>query len=196
MSTSPPSNSTNVGSGTGAWVGVVDGRRGRGRVRGVERVAREHVLDVHEQQLLVLLLVMTTHLDDAVDALEHVVASRREHRFDRGVDMTAVVADLVDARSRDQSPLGSRVTAADLLVVRVEEVRVRRVGRLRSPRARGSRTNVSKNQVVWARCHFVGLTSGIDWTTWSSADSGAASASVERAHAAVRRRGCSVARAR
>src|SRR5436305_3079180 len=39
-------------------------------------------------------------------------------------------------------------------------------------------TNVSKNHVVWARCHFVGLTSGIDWTVWSSADSGAASASV------------------
>src|ERR1700719_3312835 len=28
--------------------------------------------------------------------------------------------------------------------------------------------NVSKNQVVWARCHLVGLTSGIDCTTQSS----------------------------
>src|SRR5271169_1614322 len=37
---------------------------------------------------------------------------------------------------------------------------------------------VSKNQVVWARCHLVGLTSGIDWTVWSSAERGAASSSV------------------
>ena len=33
---------------------------------------------------------------------------------------------------------------------------------------------VSKNQVVWARCHLVGLASGIDWTVWSSAESGEA----------------------
>ncbi len=32
--------------------------------------------------------------------------------------------------------------------------------------------------MVWARCHFVGLTSGIDWTIWSSALSGSARASV------------------
>ena len=29
--------------------------------------------------------------------------------------------------------------------------------------------NVSKNHVMWARCHFVGLTSAIVWTVWSSA---------------------------
>src|SRR6266571_4324861 len=33
--------------------------------------------------------------------------------------------------------------------------------------------NVSKNQVVWARCHLVGLTSGIDCTTQSSGSSSA-----------------------
>ncbi len=39
-------------------------------------------------------------------------------------------------------------------------------------------TNVSKNQVTWARCHFVGEASAIDWTVWSSGESGAESASV------------------
>ena len=39
-------------------------------------------------------------------------------------------------------------------------------------------TNVSKNQVTWARCHLVGETSGIDWTVWSSGESGAARVSV------------------
>ena len=38
--------------------------------------------------------------------------------------------------------------------------------------------NVSKNHDVCPRCHLVGLTSGIDWTVWSSGDSGAARASV------------------
>ena len=46
------------------------------------------------------------------------------------------------------------------------------------PGRKGSSTKVSKNQVVWARCHFAGLASGMDCTAWSSGDSGAASASV------------------
>ena len=41
-----------------------------------------------------------------------------------------------------------------------------------------SRTNVSKNHVVWARCHLTGLASGIDCNAQSSADSGAASCTV------------------
>src|SRR5688572_26354792 len=39
-------------------------------------------------------------------------------------------------------------------------------------------TKDSKNQVVCARCHLVGLASGIDWIAQSSALSGAASARV------------------
>src|SRR5262245_43681192 len=42
----------------------------------------------------------------------------------------------------------------------------------------GPRTKVSKNQVVWARCHFVGLVTGIDCSCWSSSDSRAANDSV------------------
>src|SRR5580658_4533618 len=38
--------------------------------------------------------------------------------------------------------------------------------------------NSSKNQVVCARCHFVGLASGMDCTHWSSADRAPASLSV------------------
>ena len=38
--------------------------------------------------------------------------------------------------------------------------------------------NCSQNQVTWARCHLAGLASGIDWTSWSSGDSGAARRSV------------------
>ena len=42
----------------------------------------------------------------------------------------------------------------------------------------GSSRKVSKNHEVWARCHLVGLTSGMDWTVWSSGESGAARVSV------------------
>src|SRR6188474_2550055 len=42
----------------------------------------------------------------------------------------------------------------------------------------GSSTNVSKNQLVCARCHFTGLASGIDCAVQSSGDKGAASCSV------------------
>ena len=58
----------------------------------------QHVLDVHEQQLLMLLLVVQTELDERggfgialVDQLVH-----------RGVDVRAVARDVGDRRSREQ----------------------------------------------------------------------------------------------
>ena len=67
---------------------------------------------------------------------------------------------------RPQRGLLSRPNAADVARYRVY------VGSC------GPSTNVSKNHVVCARCHFVGLTSGIDWMVWSSGESGLASSSV------------------
>src|ERR1700682_1353802 len=49
---------------------------------------------------------------------------------------------------------------------------------MRYPESCSLRINVAKNQVVWARCHFAGLASGIDCTNWSSGDRGAARRSV------------------
>ena len=42
----------------------------------------------------------------------------------------------------------------------------------------GRSSTCSKNQLVWPRCHFTGLASGMDWASWSSADSGSARRSV------------------
>ena len=53
---------------------------------------------------------------------------------------------------------------ADRLVVAVEQVAEGVVERA----AERPSTNVSKNHVVCARCHFAGLASGIDWIAWSS----------------------------
>ena len=44
---------------------------------------------------------------------------------------------------------------------------------------------VSKNQAVWAWCHLAGLASGIDWTAWSSADSGSGQVQGAGAHGLV-----------
>ncbi len=54
----------------------------------------------------------------------------------------------------------------------------RRDGRVDIPCSSDSSRKVSKNHDVCARCHLVGLTSGMDWTVWSSGESGAARASV------------------
>lgn len=54
---------------------------------------------------------------------------------------------------------------------------------LSAPKFRGNlscfaRTKVSKNHVVWAKCHFGGLTSETGWGIWSSALRGAHSRSL------------------
>ena len=71
MSIAPPSKSMKVAPGT-----LPDGQEGGACIAG-SGVAREHVLDVHEQQLLMLLLVMAADLDDAFDALERFVGRSR-----------------------------------------------------------------------------------------------------------------------
>ena len=47
-----------------------------------------------------------------------------------------------------------------------------------NPTSFSASTKVSKNHVTCARCHFVGETSGMDWTVWSSGERGAARRSV------------------
>ena len=71
---------------------------------------------------------------------------------------------------------------ADGFVVGVENLGIARAKGRRNPGTRAS-TNVSKNQLVCARCHLAGLASGIDCATQSSGESGAQSASVSRTNA-------------
>src|SRR6266576_2441970 len=89
--------------------------RGSRRARRVavgrpHRVAREGVLDVGEQELLVLLLVMETERDREVE-LGDIVGPREpsEHRL---VDVRAVALHLGEARTREQTALGPRVSLA------------------------------------------------------------------------------------
>ena len=133
-------------------------------------MAAEEVLDVGEDQLLVLLLVLRPSTTRARTSSRMPRSSASSIRV---VDVPAIARDLVERRARQQAARGARMTRADGLVIRVEEVVERRFER--RPR---SSTNVSKNQDVWARCHLVGLASGIDCTWQSSAESGSARRSV------------------
>ncbi len=62
-----------------------------GPVRGFERVAREHVLDVHQEQLLVLLLVVEPELDERGCLGRDAVPEGIDHR---AVDVLTVRGDL------------------------------------------------------------------------------------------------------
>ena len=79
----------------------------------------------------------------------------------------AIRVDFRQRRPRQRMPQGAQRPVANGLVIGVEEVA--KLWMCGSITVRlGVRRKVSKNQVVWARCHFAGLASGIDCRLWSS----------------------------
>ncbi len=82
------------------------------------RIHRQHVLDVEQQELLVLLLVMRAQHDRV---REFGPGTCAEQLIDRGVDVCPVVGHLGDRGARDEPALGTGVTSADRLVVAVVE---------------------------------------------------------------------------
>ena len=143
------------------------------------RVLREGVQDVGEQQLLMLLLVIEPELDSgAQDFGKRCRARFDDQPLDRRIDMRAIGGDLAGVRPRDQPALRPRMARAGGDVIGVEQEREALVETWIARRDSAAAGTVSKNQVVCARCHLVGLASGIDWTIWSSGDSGAARRSV------------------
>lgn len=79
-------------------------KRGAG---GLQRVVRQHVLDVHQQQLLVLLLVMQAELKKPHGVLVEPFRQKPAHR---GINVRPVVGDLPNSRPRDQPPLRAGVS--------------------------------------------------------------------------------------
>ena len=107
-----------------------DGRRHAcwcpGPIARPQRILKEQMLDIGEQELLVLLLVLKAKFDHAERARRARrcpgVASRS---VDPGIDMAAVRHDLVERGSRQKASLGPRVGRAHRLVVGVEQVVIR-----------------------------------------------------------------------
>lgn len=90
-----------------------------GHVHGVGRVVREQMLEIHEHQFLVLLLVIASQFEQfksplvdvpGVECLDH-----------GGVDTCPEVPDLRHRRPRDEPSLRTGLPRADGLVIRVEQ---------------------------------------------------------------------------
>jgi hypothetical protein len=89
-----------------------------------QRVARERVLDVHHDELLVLLFVVKPELDELAELGGNTAGQHVDHR---SIDMVAVVGDFGDAGPSDVAAVRPRVSRAHRLVVGVEQVAVCRV---------------------------------------------------------------------
>ncbi len=85
------------------------------------------MLEVHEQELLVLLLVVAAQFEQLQPPL--VDPARLEGRHHLAVDPRAEVPDLRHARSGDEAPLGPGLPRAHGLVVGVEQEPEDRLGR-------------------------------------------------------------------
>ena len=118
-----------------------------------------------------LLLVVQAELDDRAERLAAAVAAREQLEH-VAIDVGAVGQHLVERRPGEQAAARPRMLRADLLIVRVEQDANSGWKRPIAGDRRCSSTKVSKNQLVCARCHFVGLASSIDCAWQSSADSG------------------------
>ncbi len=92
-----------------------------------DRVAREGMLDVGQQQLLVLLLVVQAERDQRRQGGVRVIVERVDQVRHPGVDMGAIGRDLVDAGTRQHAPRRPRVPRPDGLVVGIEQIAEARI---------------------------------------------------------------------
>ena len=77
------------------------------RVRAIgrpQRVLRQRVLDIGDDQFLMLLLVIEPQLDDRRDLREAASIGRREEVRDRRIDRRAIGVDLRQARAASSGP--------------------------------------------------------------------------------------------
>ena len=88
------------------------------------RVQGEGVLDVHQDELLMLLFVLQAELDDARDCWPVGFAGGEQEAGDGFIDVAAVGVDLVDAGTREHAARRARMTLADGFVVGIEEVAI------------------------------------------------------------------------
>ena len=88
-------------------------------VRGLERIEREQVLQVREDQFLMLLLVVQAELDE-IERF-HRQRAAGEQRAHALVHVRAVAQHLVETRAREHPALRPRILLADAVVIRVEE---------------------------------------------------------------------------
>ena len=104
-------------------------------VGGQQRIVRQRMQEVGDQQLLVLHLVMAAELGEIVD-LGSVGALFGQQPTHRLVHMGAIGKHLVDRRPRDEAALGARVARPGLDVIGIEQEGEAAVGCLVAGHAR------------------------------------------------------------
>ncbi len=76
--------------------------------------------DIGEKELLVLLLMIQTDLDDRNKLAQ--VLGRFNQRTDRGIDVRAIRANFGSSRPGDQTALRPRLPRSGLHVIRIEQI--------------------------------------------------------------------------
>ena len=87
-----------------------------------EGIHRKVVLDVHEQEFLMLLLVVESQGDAAGDVAPALLGNGVHEREHRLVDMRAVAIDLLHRGAGEQPSLRARMKRAEGLVIGIEQV--------------------------------------------------------------------------
>ncbi|OKO75639.1 hypothetical protein [Bradyrhizobium sp. AS23.2] len=130
---------------------------------------RELAEDVREQELLVLLLVVASELDQLSD-LPGLAAAKQAG--DCLVDIRPVCLDFVQCWPRDHAAPGTRLPRPECLV----GIKQEREPLIERPVAlRMGENHRHKKQVVCARCHFAGLASVIGCIVASAPERGSPS---------------------
>src|SRR5947208_17044019 len=68
---------------------------------GIERILREHVLDVCDEQFLMLLLMMNTENEDRLDFIDKLLIGIGKQTVDMRINRRAVALRLLDCMSRN-----------------------------------------------------------------------------------------------
>ena len=99
-------------------VRLADRNRARILVSGTQRVLREQMQNVGEQQFLMLLFVIASEFDQLGDGRRKIVL---HERFHRAVHVMPVGGDRLERGARDHAASGTGLTSADAFVIGVEQ---------------------------------------------------------------------------
>src|SRR5436305_13358881 len=96
----------------------------------VQRILREHVFDIGEEQLLVLLLVVQAEDQDWLNFFQQFVRGGADQLLNVPVNIFAITKRFADRGTRDQAAQVPPMHGAGSIVVRIEQKRVFGNGRL------------------------------------------------------------------
>src|ERR1700687_4038550 len=95
-----------------------------GTVDGIQRIGCEHMLDVSQKELLVLLLMVEAELHREANFAQLRIAALLKKSGHPAIDVMPIIEYLLHGGSGKKAALGLRMSFARSMVVRVEEIGV------------------------------------------------------------------------